>query len=205
MPIFSYLLALIFLGEQLNIGQILAGLVIILGAVILTLEIKTSEKIKFKSTIFWLMLASSFIYSLNLFIFKFVGLESGFWQTSFWEYAGFIISAIFIWIFIPKWRQDFLKIMHGFRTNAFQIFSINALNETLNIVAKMIFNFASLLAPLALVSLVNGFQPVFVLIYGIILTLLWPHLGKENIAKKDLLQKILAILIILLGAYLIQK
>jgi len=203
-PIFSYVLALIFLNEQLNTGQILAGLVIIFGAIILTLELNLSQKVKFKADVFWLMMASSFVYSLNLFLFKFVGISGGFWQTSFWEYFGFIVAAGIIWIFIPKWRQDFLNILNGFKSNALNIFSINALNETLNIVAKMIFNFASLLAPLALVSLVNGFQPIFVFIFGIILTLLWPSLGKESITKKDLVQKFIAIVIILFGAYLIQ-
>ncbi len=40
---------------------------------------------------------------------------------------------------------------------------------------------------------------------GIGLTLFFPRLGKENIMKKNLLQKAIAVIIMLTGAYLIER
>ncbi|MBU4142239.1 hypothetical protein KKE99_05225, partial [Patescibacteria group bacterium] len=79
----------------------------------------------------------------------------------------------------------------------------NTTNEVLNIIAKIIMNFATLLAPLALVWVVNGFQPFFVLFFGIIITLFFPRFSKENLLKKHLAQKVIAILIIFIGVYLL--
>jgi len=82
---------------------------------------------------------------------------------------------------------------------------INAINEILNIVAKMIFNFATLLAPLALVWTVNGAQPLVVLIFGLILTLFWPKAFKEDISKANLAKKAIFIILIFVGGYLLNQ
>lgn len=64
-------------------------------------------------------------------------------------------------------------------------------------------NFATLLAPLALVWVVNGFQPFFVLLYGVIITLFFPKFGTESLLKKHLVQKVVAILIMFVGVLLL--
>jgi hypothetical protein len=87
------------------------------------------------------------------------------------------------------------------RTNKLFVISLNGVNEILNIIAKVSFNFASLLAPITVIWIVNGFQPFFVFAYGVILTLLFPKVVKENIGRKFLVQKILAIVIMFVGTY----
>lgn len=201
-PVFSYILGRVFLGEQLQQLQIWGGLIILVGSVLLTLEIDLKSKIRFKKSTFILMLLSSLAYAINLFIFKFVSIEGDFWQTSFWEYTGFSLVALSLIIFASKWRKEFFGI---FKANTATIVSVNILNEVLSMAGKLLFNFASLLAPLALVSLVNGFQPAFVFLIGVVLTFLFPHIAKESLAKKDLIQKIVSIAIILAGAFLLEK
>jgi drug/metabolite transporter (DMT)-like permease len=201
-PIYSYILALIFLGEQLHLGQIFGAVIVIIGSIILTLEIDREQKVRFKKGAFWLMMLSSFLYATNLFLFKFISVDGNFWQTSFWEYSGFALVAIIIIIFAPKWRKEFFDI---FKKNTTSIVSVNVLNEVLNIGAKLLYNSISLLAPLALLSLVFCIQPAFVFIFGIILTLFLPKVAKENLSSKALLQKIIAIAIIIVGTYFVVK
>jgi hypothetical protein len=55
----------------------------------------------------------------------------------------------------------------------------------------------------ALVLLVNSFQPLFVLLFGILLTLVFPHISQESMLKKHLVQKVLGIALIVAGSCLI--
>lgn len=85
------------------------------------------------------------------------------------------------------------------------VMAVNCFGELLGIGAKLISNFVSLIVPIVLVLIVNSFQPVFSLLYGIIFTLFISKIYKENIDKKLLLQKGVAIFIIVFGSYLLFK
>lgn len=74
------------------------------------------------------------------------------------------------------------------------------LNEAVNIAAKISFNYFSLWGPITVAWLGVSFQPVFVLLYSILLAKLFPHINRESVEGKQLLQKIVAIAIMLLGA-----
>lgn len=195
-PVFSYVLGLVFLHEQLTPMQLFASLLVIVGAVIISIDL--SQNIKFKSKPFLLMLLSTFMLALNSLIFKVVALEQAFWGTAFWEYIGGGLFGIGLFILIPLYRNQFISTIQKSK-NA--VLSINIFSELLNIAAKLAANFASLLAPLALVWIVNGFQPVIVFIYAIIITLFFPRFGKEDMSKRVILQKIFSMTVILIGIY----
>ena len=101
---------------------------------------------------------------------------------------------------LPAYRHDF---MHLARYNGRRVFPLSFLNEGLNVLARVCFNYASLLAPLALVTLVNGFQPFFIICIGIILTLFIPKWGEKSLLRKHLAQKFLAVIVIFAGTYLL--
>ncbi|HTX86841.1 MAG TPA: EamA family transporter [Candidatus Nanoarchaeia archaeon] len=198
-PVFSYFLGLIFLGEHLSGRQIAASLLIIFGAVGLSIDF--SQKSIFRWRIFGLMMLSSLLYALNIFFFKFMERDSNFWTTSFWEYAGFSLAAVGM-LAISRYRREF---MNSFKVNGLKVLGINSVNEIINIAAKIIFNFATLLAPLALVWTVNGMQPLVVLFFGFILTIFWPKIFNEDITKKTLAQKAIFIILIFIGGYLLNR
>jgi uncharacterized membrane protein len=198
-PFFTYILAYIFLHESLTTIQIFAALLIIFGAVGLSLDIDNQMRLKKK--IFWLMILSSFMISINSFAFKFIALSESFWVTSFWEYVGFSLLAVVLLVFVKSYRKQFFEVL---KINTTRVLAVNAFNEVINIVAKIVMNFATLLAPLALVWVVNSIQPFFVLLIGIIITFAFPYLGKESFLKKHMLQKLASITIMILGTVLLQ-
>jgi drug/metabolite transporter (DMT)-like permease len=198
-PVFGYFLALIFLGEKLTSQQIFASSLVVLGAIIISIEPK---KLKFKFQVFWLMILSSFLIALNGLIFKVVAIQQNFWVTSFWEYVGFVLILIIFVLFFKTYRNQFISM---FKKNPASTLGLNGLNEFLNIVAKMIMNFATLLAPLALVWTINNLQPFFVLLIGILLTKFFPDFNQEKVDKNTLLQKIGAIIIMFIGIILINQ
>lgn len=198
-PIFSYILAFFILGEKLGVMQIIASLAIILGAFILSFRLEDGVY-KFRKKVVFFMLSASFLYALNGVIFKMVAIDAGFWESTFWEQSGKVILGILIFAFIRSYRQQFLQVL---KMNKASVMSLNILNESVVLSADLLLAFASLLAPIALVMTVNSFQPLFVLVIGIIMALLAPKYFKESLSKKHLIQKILAIALIIAGSIII--
>lgn len=199
-PVFGYILARIFLGETLSISQIFASAMIIVGGIIMSLDL--SKEIRFKAKPFWLMMLSAFMIAVNSLVFKVVAVDGNFWGTAFWEYIGGGLFGVALFVCIKLYREQFIATINRGR---FTVISTNLFAEILNIIAKLLANFASLLAPLALVWVVNGFQPFLVFIYGIILTLFIPRWGQESIDRKTLIKKISALIIIFIGVYFLLK
>lgn len=199
-PVFGYILASVFLHERLMPMQLFASSLVIIGAV--TISLNFSQKIKFKAKPFLLMTLSSFMIAVNALVFKIIALEGTFWGTAFWEYIGGGIFGLLLFALIPLYRKQFIAtVQRGRKT----VLTINFVSELLNIGAKLAANFASLLAPLALVWVVNGSQPLIVFIYGIILTIFIPKFGKEDVSKRTIIQKLSAMAIMLIGIYLLLK
>ena len=200
-PLFSYILALFALDEKLTSLQIIASLLIVIGAVLISINFDNGKE-KFKSKVFWLMVLSSFLVALNGLIFKIFAIKESYWTSGFWEYVGFSIFAIVLILFVKSYRKQFLYV---FKNNKVVVLSINGANEILNIIAKLSMNFATILAPLALAWVVNGFQPFFVLLFGVMLAMFFPKLTDESLNKKHILQKVIAILIMFAGTYLLNS
>jgi drug/metabolite transporter (DMT)-like permease len=197
--VFSYVLGLLVLGENLTGWQLAAALLIICGSILIALELG-QRRSTFKAVVFALMLLASFLNALNWLLFKFVAVQENFWVSSFWEYAGFVLIGALMLIFVKPYRRDFVVLL---KQSKFNVLGLVALNETASLVAKTATNIASLMAPLALVSTVNGLQPLFVLIYGVMLTLYLPRYGRERLGRKFVLQKVAAMTLMIVGASLL--
>jgi drug/metabolite transporter (DMT)-like permease len=194
-PIFGFILAYIILGETLNLNQVLACLLIIIGTIILSLNFKDG-KFSIKKRVAAFMMVASALYAITGVIFKMVAIEEGFWVSIFWGFVGSIIFGILLFIFNASYRKDFLWVI---KSNSLPVISLNSFNEIIFIIADGTFSYASLFAPIALVMTVNAMQPVFVLIIGIILTIFFPKIFNESLIKRELIKKISAIGIIIAG------
>jgi hypothetical protein len=81
-----------------------------------------------------------------------------------------------------------------------KILFVNIVSELMSITGNLLTNFALLLAPVTMVFLVSTFQPGIVLILTILGTKFLPHIIKENISRRALIPKIIAIGIMILGS-----
>ncbi len=197
-PIFSFVFGYFLLGETITGVQALAGLFIILGAIVVSLDVEKSFKIKMRPLL--LMLLSSLLISIHFLVFKFIALQEDFFKTVFWEYVGATILAVVLLAFVKSYRMQFIRTI---RENRGVVLMVNIVNESLNIGAKVLVNFASLYVPLVIINLANGFQPLFVFVIGILLTLFFPSISKESISKKHLVHRVIAVALILAGTYLL--
>jgi uncharacterized membrane protein len=197
--VFSYAFGWLVLGETLTPLQGFAAALIILGSVALSVELKP-RGYRLKTDVLLLMLAASLLNALNWLLFKFVAVQEDFWVSSFWEYIGFISFGLLAFLWVKPWRDEFVAVL---KANRASVLALVALNEGVSLAAKVSTNVASLTAPLALISTVHGLQPAFVLLYGVLLTLFVPSYGRENLAKRVIVQKIAAIALTITGTYML--
>ncbi len=200
-PVFSYVLGVMFLQEFLSTDKLLASLIVIFGAIILSLEFKAGKKISInKRTAGIMVLSALFIACTNVFFKKSAIEELPFIVSMFWNQVGmFIFAAGFFADF--HFRREFLDVI---KQNSGKVLSLNIFEQIAEVVGIVINNFAILLAPVALVVLVEyTAQPLFVFIEGIIFTLLFPKLVHENLSRNNLIQKFIAIVVMGIGLYMI--
>jgi uncharacterized membrane protein len=200
-PIFAYLLGYFILGETITLTQGLGSFVIILGALGLSFEFGR-RGMRFKRNVVALMLAASLLSAVNGVIFKLIAMDRGFWGSLFWGYVGQMLAGFTFLICAANYRKDFLDL---FKKENVPVVGLIALSKTLFSISEAVTLYATLLAPVALVLLVNSFQPLFVFTLGIALTLFFPQVAEESIGRMKMLQKSLGVGLMVVGGYLISK
>lgn len=199
-PIFGYILGYLILRESLNIYQILASILILLGIILLSVEIDAENKFKLKRNVLCLVAVSSFLFALNGVVFKRLALVDSFWTSIFWQYVGITIAGVVVLIYHKKFRENFVTMITNHRLN---IISLNVSSEILYIAGAVANNFALLIAPIAIVFVVNSYQPLFVFASGVLLTIMFPTFVSEKISSKHFIHKLISIVIITIGSYLL--
>ena len=193
-PVFSYILGLIFFKENLALQQIIGSIVIILSAILISFDFEEKNN-KSKWLALILMTLSSLFYATYFFLFDIGIRNSSYNSCAFWFQIGFLILGIIL-ICIRSFRTTFIKAI---KNNGKKYFSLNITNEVINLIANLLVNFANVTIPLALANVLNGFQGAFVFILGVIGVKLLPKYFKENMSKKIVIQKISCIILSIIG------
>jgi hypothetical protein len=94
--------------------------------------------------------------------------------------------------------------VHLFRRNPGAVIGVNAANELINLGGGLGVRYASLLAPVALVSAISATSSFFVFLFAILLTLFFPKLGHEDLSTRNVIQKAVGGLLIMAGVVLIE-
>jgi hypothetical protein len=120
----------------------------------------------------------------------------------FWGFVGQVMAGLIFLAGVRSYRRDFFDL---FRQQKVTVVGLIALSKTLFSVSEAVTLYATLLAPVALVLLVNSFQPLFVFTLGIPLTLFLRRVPKESLGRMKILQKGAGIGLMLVGGYLISR
>jgi drug/metabolite transporter (DMT)-like permease len=200
-PVFNFVFGYLFLHEVLHGYQLVGFVVVFIGSVIVSLDFSRGMRMpKFKARVFFLMAGATCLISINTVIFKSIAIEETFWVSQFWEYAALVLAGFVLFVTIKKYREQFLGV---FRKNKVPIISLNVLNEITGAAGYLLLSYASLLAPIAIVSVVSSTQPLFLFIFGALITIFLPAIAQEDVSKPVITQKVIAALIIFFGGYLL--
>jgi hypothetical protein len=140
--------------------------------------------------------------AINGVIFKLIAMDTGFWVSLFWGFVGQVMAGLTLLVCIPSYRRDFLGL---FKQQKVAAVGLIALSRTLFSVSEAVTLYATLLAPVAMVLVVNSFQPLFVFVLGVMLTLLLPRVGEESLDRRKMLQKGVGVGLMVMGGYLIGR
>jgi drug/metabolite transporter (DMT)-like permease len=196
-PIFAYGLAYLVLGETLTPPQMIGGAAIVGGGLLLSLRLGGAAKFKLRLAVRMILCALAF--AVSSLIFKIFAISSEFWTTMFWTFAG---QAIFggIVFSIRRSRREFFELSRKYTG---PLITINVMNELINLGGSLGARYALVLAPLSLVQAITSTTALFVFIFGIAVTLLFPALGREDLSPRELLKKGLAGVLIGIGTFLV--
>src|SRR5215471_17463464 len=195
--IFTLSLAYLFLGEDLGLTQLSGIVLIVAGALVLSIHGRDFRQ-HFKLRLLLLMVAATFIIALSAVLFKYFAVEESFWGTTFWTFVGQGVFGVSI-LLIPAYYRQFLAL---FKQSPGAVIGVNAANELINLGGGLGVRYASLLAPVALVSAVSSTTTLFVFAVGVLLTLFVPKFGREDLSARNLLRKGFAAVLVTLGVLL---
>ncbi len=197
-PVFVLIMDFLLLGERLTLPQYAGSALMLLGAMLLSVERLERTILKLRTS-FWYALLSGFIFAVAQVLYKFGVQEIPFWNTLPYEGFGIALGALAIAAYKDNFRKTAKK------TKRFQkrVFVFITINELIYIIARYTGYFAISLTSVGLVSVLSALQPMFVLIFGIILSLWFPYIVKEAVTKKTIGLKLVSIVLIIAGTYFI--
>lgn len=197
-PIFVLILSFVFLNESLSKMQYLGCIIIVLAGFLLSVEKLNRKIFKLRKSFFYIVL-SSLLFAVAQVLYKFGVQEIPFWNTLPYEGLGIALGALCITVY----KNNFKKLKNETKRFKGKVFIFMTVNELVYILARYTGYFAISIISVGMVSILAGLQPLFVLIYGIILSLWFPKILKEVINKKVLSQKTISIILMFLGLYFI--
>jgi uncharacterized membrane protein len=196
--LFTFLLAWIVLGETLDARQAGGAALIVAGT--LAVSIDRSFKLHaFTGGFVLTMVGATFVLALSSVLFKLFAVRDQFWVTTFWINVGQCLFGAGI-LAVPRYRRQFLGL---FRKSPGAVLAINGVNELINLGGSLGVRAASLLAPVTLVSAVSSTTTLLVFLFGIILTVLAPKLGREDLSGRALAQKAVSAVLVAAGVALL--
>jgi drug/metabolite transporter (DMT)-like permease len=189
-PLIVLVLATLFLGETFGSSSYLGIFSMVAGAAIIS--INKSSKFKVKSIV-WIVILAALFYSLRTVTIKFATLDAEIWAVIFWVGIGAGLTCTILFaLHHPHIRK---KAQKGEK----HIFLVG----TLAAIALLIFTHALAIGPASLAAALLSFQPLFVFIIATALTLSYPKIVKEKITKQIIIQKLVAMALIIAGSILI--
>lgn len=199
-PLFGYVLAYLVLGETLTPTQLGGGALIVAGVVSVSIG-PGRKRGRFRWQLAALMLCAGFVLSLATLIFKAFAIKDEFWGTTFWMFAG---EALFgaVFLCIGRYRRQFVELC---RANGSALLALNASNELINLGGALANRYALIFAPLAVVQAVGSTTTLFVFLFGVLLTLLFPRVSRENLSAREFVQKGVAAVLVAIGVMLVSR
>ena len=104
---------------------------------------------------------------------------------------------------IGRYRRQFIELAAGRTATA--LIAINASNELINLGGGLANRYALIFAPLAIVQAIGSTTTLFVFVFGVLLTLLFPKVSRENLSAREFAQKGIAAVLVAIGVALVSR
>lgn len=195
--IFVPLLAYLIVGELLSVVQYVGFVLIIVSSTLLAID--RTAKLKLNRAVFY-MLLSSLLLALETVIYKYVfdNTDTSWGTAVVWPIlCSFVIASTFL--LFKKTRLDIKNNLGMFKKK----FPLFAFEELLTFSGTAAATLAIALAPaVTLVEGVGAVQPIFVVLYAVVLGRFFPKLFKEKVDRNSVVKKVALFTIMGIGVFL---
>ncbi len=198
-PIMALILSYLFLGETITTKQFLGFILILSSAIGVSFQPKKKGE-KVISKAFFLILIYNFLMAISSVLIKFAIDTTSFSQVLSYESFGIGIGGLIVFILFPSIQNAFMKNVKAIKKKTVKIIFIN---EVIFVLAKSLGFYALVLGPVALVTVLSGAQAFFGIIFGFILTKIFPKLFKEDISNQGLIKNMGFAALIIVGIALL--
>jgi len=196
-PIFVAIMAGPLLGEQLYYLQWLAIAIVVVGAILITVERNPAGSARGVGKMFLMLFISSLLWAVSdigrKYALDFMSPWNGFCISTFVMAGAFLLVSLRP-VIIQQWR-DVARKKH--------VFGFILLDETASIIGIVLQFMAMEKGPVSLVATIIGSRPVFVALYSIILSFIFPGFLIRFPNKKVMALRLVAIVMIFVGISII--
>lgn len=221
-PIFSLLFSFIFLGESLTERHFLAFIILVNGGILISVkhtrfykvkEVWERFKIIFGDTLGGIhaqyrptrrlitnSITSAIFFAAYYVMIKYIYSTQPFIGGFVWSRMGTFLGVIFI-LFIPDWRKRIVESQKGAKTPKNLSFFLSV--RILAALAFIMLNWAISMGNVALINSLQGVQYVFLFLLVLFISAKYPDILEEELGGGVLLQKIIGIILICTGLYML--
>ncbi|MFH0837092.1 MAG: EamA family transporter [Candidatus Aenigmatarchaeota archaeon] len=192
-PIFVLIVATFLFGEVFNLLTYVGIISLIIGSVLISLRKEGKINI---SKAFWIMILAAIGWAIIMLMIKYVVLYGDVLSIFFWIMIGMALTSPFLLYF------KYNDIKNAVKKHSL-VAGYVALSKSLDISAKFLTVAAIAVGTVSLASVLSETQPLFVFLIALIFSIWRPQLLKEELSHGVMLLKIIAIILIFIGAVLI--
>ncbi|MFC1598422.1 EamA family transporter [Patescibacteria group bacterium] len=196
-PIFTFLFSYLFLAERLSQWQIGAFLILIIAIIIISWDLSAKKQKVNKTQVFYAVIAG-IVFAASYVLAKYVYLHQPFVSGFVWLRIGGFITALLL-VLVPANRK-LIKIdwQRPKQQKGALLFAIQVVGG-LGVIGQ---NYAFKIASATLVNALQAVQYALVFVFASLFGMKIPVL-KESFSTKQIVQKIIAIILIGCGLYLL--
>ena len=158
------------------------GVLIIAGTLIVSIRFGHCPRFKLRLAL--LMLGCGLAAAVSGLIFKMFAIEAEFWTTTFWMFVGEAIFGAAL-LSVGSYRRQLADVADE-RSRTADHQRIERAHQSRRRAWQPV---ALMFAPLSIVQAISSTTALFVFAFGVVLSLLFPRLGRETLSLRDLLQK----------------
>ncbi|PWB38314.1 MAG: hypothetical protein C3F02_04895 [Parcubacteria group bacterium] len=210
-PIFTLLLSISFLGEHFSGRQWLALSFLVLGAIVFS-GIPQAHDLWHKVQAWFSVesinhrlgvasaIAAAFVFALFFIGSKYLYSQQGFMSAFIWLRLGTALVSILI--LVPaEYRQEIFDGIRKIKSRRVRSFFL--VNQLVGGGGFLLQNYAIALGSVAIVNALQGVQYVSLLILTSVMSIFYPRALQEKISRSILRNKLFAIVLIVVGLYLV--
>lgn len=196
-PIFVFMLSFVFLGERLALPVILGVFFLIVGAFVISTD-RANGVFRLRPALYFAAMNSVIVAAATV-CQKYLLSDMPPFDLLVWMRIGSLFPALLL-LLIPSIRRDTFSVWQSMSAKKQVVF---VSNEVLTVATFVIIIYALALAPASVISALWGFQLVTMFLFTIVITLFLPKILKEDLSKRVILQKGIAIAIMFVGLWLV--